>query len=76
MLDEIEVQSRSLHRLACSRRVFGYYARVSTHAGMDFDVWWIDPDGSGKYSDFLRSNQFPGVPEWVKVAGEGGDCGK
>jgi hypothetical protein len=76
ILNDIEVQSRSLHRLACNGRVFGYYSRVSTHTGMDFEVWWIDTDGSGKYTDFLRTNHFPAVPGWVKVAGGVGDCGR
>lgn len=75
VLSTMEVNANSLDQLSCSKNVFGYYASVSSHVGMDFRVWWIDTDGSGKFTMFVRSNDFPGVPKWAKKAADGSACG-
>ncbi len=71
VLAMMEVNATSLDQLSCGKNIFGYYALASTHVGMDFRVWWIDTDGSGKFTMFVRSNDFPGIPKWASEAADG-----
>jgi hypothetical protein len=64
----------TMTRLEAKGRPFAFlvFAR-GTEIATAANVWWIDREGNGTFSELQWSTEFPEVPEWAlkRIRGEG-----
>jgi len=63
---DLSVSAKFLHRISFKGKPFAYTAQVfGTDIATAFRVWWVDEDGSGRYTKLVESSDVPRMPAWL-----------